>query len=356
MKVKNVKFNIAILGCGRVALHYYKIFKLNKIPNIDIVGVCDLKRSKAKLFASKFNSRYFLDLTNMIDQIKIDLLIICTPSGSHYHNAKTALNKNINVLVEKPIAMKPDQGEKLINIAKKKNLYLGVAFQNRFNSAVKCLKNAVREKRFGKIITIAVVLRWCRYQNYYNDEWHGTWKHDGGVINQQAIHHIDSLNWLFGPIKSVNSIIGNRLNKLQAEDTFVSSLELKNGALCTVEATTAARPKDYEASIAVLGEKGYAKIGGIALNKINDWEFLNKKKEDKIVKKLYSQKFDNGYGLSHLPLIKDSISQILLKKKDYSSTYSALTTTKIIHAFYSSAEQKKMILLNKNPKSKKLGK
>ena len=126
--------------------------------------------------------------------------------------------------------------------------------------------------------------------------------------------------------------------------------------MCTVEATTAARPKDYEASITVLGEKGYAKIGGIALNEITDWNFLNKKKEDKIVKKLYSQKFDNGYGLSHLPLIIDSLSQISLKKKDYSSTNSALTTTKIIHALYSSAEQKKMVLLNNNPKSNKLGK
>ena len=292
----------------------------------------------------------------MIERLKIDLLIICTPSGSHFLNVKTALIKNINVLVEKPITMRPDQGEKLINIAKKKNLYLGVAFQNRFNSAIQCLKSAVDKKRFGKIITIAVVLRWCRYQKYYNDEWHGTWKQDGGVINQQAIHHIDSLNWIFGPIKRVNSIIGNRLNKLQAEDTFVSSLELKNGALCTVEATTAARPKDYEASISVLGERGYAKIGGIALNRIIDWNFLNKKKEDRNVKKIYSQKFDDGYGLSHLPLIKDSLSQLYKKKKDYSSTYKALTTTKIIHAFYLSAEQKKMILLNSNPKSKKLGK
>jgi len=133
-------------------------------------------------------------------------------------------------------------------------------------------------------------------------------------------------------------------------------LELENGALCTVEATTAARPKDYEASISVLGEKGYAKIGGIALNKIIDWNFLKKNKQDKEVKKIYSQKFDDGYGLSHLPLIKDSLSQLFKNKKDYSSTYSALTTTKIIHAFYLSAEQKKMILLNDNPKSKKLGK
>tara|TARA_B100000780_G_scaffold279121_1_gene255732 strand:- start:3537 stop:4607 length:1071 start_codon:yes stop_codon:yes gene_type:complete len=356
MKLKNQKINIAIVGCGRVAEHYYKIFKIGKISNINITGVCDKKLKKAKLFASKYKSEWFTSLEKMLNSLDIDLLIICTPSGLHYSHAKKSLKKNINVLVEKPISMIPAQGEELIKIAKKNNLYFAVAFQNRYNQAIICLKDAILKKRFGKIITIAVVLRWCRYQKYYNDEWHGTWKNDGGVINQQAIHHVDALNWLFGPIKSVNAIIKNRLNKLQAEDTLVSSLELFNGSLCTVEATTAARPKDYEASISVIGEKGHAKIGGIALNEIIEWEFINKKKEDKKVKKLYSQKFDNGYGLSHLPLIIDALKKISLKKKNYSSTVSALETTKVIHAFYSSSEKKKMILLKNKPQSKKLGK
>ena len=354
--MKKKKFNIAILGCGRVAFHYYKIFKSKKIPNVSIVGVCDTNINKAKFFATKYKSKYFKYLKQMIEQLKIDLLIICTPSGSHFKDTYYALNKNISVLVEKPIAMIPDEGEKLINLAKKKNLYLGVAFQNRFNQAIKCLKDAFKNKRFGKIITISIVLRWCRYQDYYNDGWHGTWKNDGGVINQQAIHHVDILNWIFGPIKSVNTIIGNRLNRLQAEDTFVSSLKLKDGALCTFEATTASRPKDYEASITVNGERGYAKIGGIALNKIIYWDFKKKKQKDKFVKKYFSQKFENGYGNSHIPLIRSSLKEIQKKKKDYTHTYSALITTKIIHAFYSSAEQKRMISLIDSPRSKKLGK
>ena len=354
MRIKN-KTNIAFIGCGRVAEHYYKILKKGKISNISIVGVCDKNIKKARLFANRYKSKYFISLDKMLNEINIDLLIICTPSGSHFSHAKKGLIKKINVLVEKPISMTPAQGEELIRLARKKNLYLGVAFQNRFNKAITSLKNAISKKRFGKIVTIAVVLRWCRYQSYYNDEWHGTWKNDGGVINQQAIHHIDALNWLFGPVKSVNAIAKNRLNKLQAEDTIVSTLELSNGSLCTVEATTAARPKDYEASISVVGQKGYVKVGGIALNEINEWEFINKKKEDRNIKKLNSQKFENGYGLSHLPLILDALKKISLKKKNYSSTLSALETTRIIHAFYSSNEKKKMIFLKDGPKSKKLG-
>ena len=121
MKLKNQKINIAIVGCGRVAEHYYKIFKIGKISNINITGVCDKKLKKAKLFASKYKSEWFTSLEKMLNSLDIDLLIICTPSGLHYSHAKKSLKKNINVLVEKPISMIPAQGEELIKIAKKNN-------------------------------------------------------------------------------------------------------------------------------------------------------------------------------------------------------------------------------------------
>ena len=110
-------------------------------------------------------------------------------------------------------------------------------------------------------------MRWCRLQDYYEDGWHGTWKYDGGVINQQAIHHVDALNWLLGPVDSLTATITNRLNNLEAEDTLVSIMKFENGALGTIEATTAARPEDFEASLSVVGENGMVLVGGIALNK-----------------------------------------------------------------------------------------
>ena len=164
-------------------------------------------------------------------------------------------------------------------------MHLVVAFQNRFNKAIQYIKEAIDKKRFGKIVTSAVVLRWCRYQNYYEDGWHGTWLNDGGVISQQI--RMNALNWLIGPLR-IYVHLKLELNKLQAEDTHVSIIKLNDGSLSTIEATTAARPRDFEASISIIGEKGMAKVSGIALNEIVEWELL-KKKSDKLIKKNYSQ-------------------------------------------------------------------
>ena len=128
--------------------------------------------------------------------------------------------------------MLPSQAEELKKIANENKLMYGVAFQNRLNPAITALERAIKDNRFGKIITATIRLRWCRFQDYYEDGWHGTWAMDGGVINQQAIHHIDALNWLFGPIKSVNSIIGNifkdtNLLKEDLEKLKMSRIELE---------------------------------------------------------------------------------------------------------------------------------
>ena len=167
----------------------------------------------------------------------------------------------------------------------------GVVFQNRFNKSIQFLKELVEKKKFGKIVSVSIKLLWCRYQNYYNDEWHGKWKDDGGVINQQAIHHVDVMRWLFGPIKSVCAVSSNRLNKLQAEDTMHVLVKFLSGFNGTIEATTATRPLDLEASITVLGEKGRIVISGIALNQIKDFKMKSLNTKLSKIKKSMMKKF-----------------------------------------------------------------
>ena len=154
---------------------------------------------------------------------------------------------------------------------------IAVAFQNRLNPSIAYVKNLLLKKKFGKIISSSVRLRWCRYQDYYNDDWHGKWSMDGGVLNQQAIHHIDAINYLIGKIETVAAFSTKRINKLEAEDTIVSILKFKNGSLGTFEATTAARPIDLEASLAITGDKGYVDISGIALNNIKSIKYHNQR-------------------------------------------------------------------------------
>lgn len=347
------KLKVGIVGCGRVAKHYIKFLK--KLSEIKIEAVCDKKKERAKDYSKIFNCKYFVKYNEMLKYLNYDLIIILSPSGLHYEHAKKALQQGFNVLVEKPITLRADHALNLLKIAKKKKAILEVSFQNRNNFAIKLLKDSIKKKKFGKIITVAVVLRWCRYQKYYDDDWHGRWKLDGGVISQQAIHHLDALNWLVGPIECVQAITTRRLNRLEAEDTIVCNFKLKNGALSTLEATTASRPKDHEASISIVGQKGIAKIGGIALNKIEKWEFIKSSQKDKDVFKKYSQNFKNGYGESHYSILKNIVKKIYSKKLDYSSTIFAIETTKLLNGIYRSDEIKKIIKMKNNINSKRLG-
>jgi len=347
--------NIAFVGCGRVSEHYIKIFKKINSEKYFIKVCFDLELIKAKDFALNFQDcKSDIDINNISNYSKIDLVIIATPSGNHYEHAKFFLKLGYNVLVEKPICMIPSQAGEIISLAEKKGIMLCCAFQNRFNKSIKYLKKIVDKKLLGKIITVSVRLRWCRLQSYYEDAWHGKWNMDGGVINQQAIHHIDILNWLFGPIDEVVSTSTKRLNNLEAEDTLIALFKLRNGGLGTIEATTAARPKDFEASISVIAENGKISISGIALNIIDDIYIINNK--DKIDVNEFNEEVENGYGNSHFVLLNEIF--IRLEDNNFESPvnpHEAMSTLKLIHSLYSSDETGSWIKNTKNIESKRLG-
>ena len=354
MKEKSVR--IAVIGCGRVAQHYKKILDSGVVAHWKMVGFYDVILERANFLAEHFKTKSYSSFEVMLENTSPDLILILTPSGLHYQHTKIAFNYNCNVLCEKPITMLPSHAEELKKIASEKGLMYGTAFQNRLNPAIIALEKAIKGNRFGKIITATIRLRWCRYQDYYEDGWHGTWAQDGGVINQQAIHHVDAINWLLGPIESVNATIANRLNNLEAEDTLVAIMKFKNGALGTIEATTAARPEDFEASLSVVGEKGMVLVGGIALNKIETWEFVESVLEDKLIPGQYSQEVETGYGISHGPLLQGVINTLQSGRIDtLVSADDAINTARVVHALYKSDEEQCWVKLKDKPVSKRLG-
>jgi UDP-N-acetyl-2-amino-2-deoxyglucuronate dehydrogenase len=351
------KIRIVTIGCGRVAQHYKKILDSGVVTNWSMVGFYDILSERSKEFSQIFNTKSYESFESMLETARPDLVLILTPSGLHYQHTKIAFDYNCNVLCEKPVTMLPSQAEELKEIAQEKNLMYGTAFQNRLNPAIMALDRAIKNNRFGKIITATIRIRWCRYQDYYEDGWHGTWAQDGGVINQQAIHHVDAVNWLLGPIESVNATMTNRLNDLEAEDTLVAIMKFKNGALGTMEATTAARPKDFEASLSIVGEKGMVLVGGIALNKIETWEFVEPLQDDATISEQCSQKVETGYGISHGPLLQGVIDTLLDGRIDtLVSPEDAIKTAKVVHALYKSDEERCWVKLADNPVSNRLGK
>lgn len=351
------KVRIVAVGCGRVAQHYRRILDSGMVTGWQMVGFCDVIAKRAEEFAEHYTAVAFTDYVSMLDKCSPDLVLVLTPSGLHYDHTRIALDCGFHVLVEKPMTMLPSQARELDALACDKGLMYGVAFQNRLNPAIRCLQQALAKERFGKIVTATIRLRWCRLQEYYEDGWHGTWAQDGGVINQQAIHHVDAMNWLLGPIVSVCAVSANRINHLEAEDTMVAVVRFKNGALGTIEATTAARPEDFEASLSVVGEKGMALIGGIALNKVETWRFVEPMPDDTEVPSKFSQDVPTGYGLSHGPLLQQVIDALTEGRIDPPvPAKQGIPTTELVHALYRSEELGGWVLLDDKLVSNRLGK
>lgn len=353
----NDTVQIGLIGCGRVANHYRSIINGEALRDFNLVGVCDIDLVKAQEYGRSVGAPAFGEIDDLLKTVDPDLVVVLTPSGLHYAHSLRALESGSHVLVEKPAAMIPDQIATVQSRADELGLMYGVAFQNRLNPSIVALADAVHTHRFGKIVTVAVRLRWCRYNDYYSDGWHGTWAQDGGVINQQAIHHLDVMSWLFGPIESVCAAETRRLNTLEAEDTLVAAVRFVDGALGTIEVTTAARPRDFEASISVVGERGMVRIGGIALNIVEEWDFIDSSTDDSTIPIAKSQVVPSGYGLSHGPLLQATIDALRQGSTVAPVSGSdSISTARLVHALYRSTEIMGWVNLSDKVDSNRLGK
>ena len=266
---------------------------------------------RAREFTEALGAAPFDDLGAMLAQSDAEVVIISTPSGDHAAHIRAILEAGRHVVVEKPMTMRPEDAIALTKLAEARHRMLCVVKQNRYNPAMVKLKQTVESGRFGKLVLGTVRVRGARDMKYYSsDPWRGKFRSDGGVITNQAIHHIDALQWVLGPIAAVCAAGTARLNEIEVDDTTVGTLRFRSGAIGVIEATTAARPDDIEASLSVLGQGGTAVVGGLALNQIESWLFANPMPGDDTVPVEFSQEIPNAYGLGHAPLLQDVADQL----------------------------------------------
>lgn len=325
---------IAVIGAGRVFAHYLEnVFTKSFINHHEIYIFSNSYINKLDSgHSSIIKLKSFEELIN----VKPDCAFILTPSGLHYEHSLECLKNGINVLCEKPLTMRLDHLYSLVDLAEENDLIYSPVFQNRFNPTVVIVKQIIDNGMLGDSKIASVNLHWSREQSYYEDKWHGKWKTDGGVINQQAIHHIDCLIHLNGKIDSVISSKYNLINNLEAEDTHIALLSHANGSIGTLELTTSARPCDKSSMISILGTKGYIEIGGLALNNINCIELEDKSLEAKV--KATSFSVDSAYGYSHKIIVEDFLSSIKNKVTPKVSAKSSFDTHQAIHSLYRSTE------------------
>jgi len=218
------------------------------------------------------------------------------------------------------------------------------------------LREAIENRRFGKLVMGTVRVRWCRPQAYYDQaSWRGTWEFDGGVLTNQASHHVDLLEWMMGDVESVFAKSSTALANIETEDTAVAVLKFRNGALGCIEATTATRPKDLEGSISILGEKGTVEIGGFAVNKMKTWAFSEPATDDEGVMEQYSVNPPNVYGFGHQAYYEHVISCLDTGGKQLVDGLEGRRSIELVTAIYESIETGKEVQLRFMPKHCKLG-
>lgn len=350
------KIKFALVGCGRISKKHAELLGNNKIPDTKLAAVCDTNKEKAVALSEQYSVPYYTSMDTMMQTENIDVVVVLTESGKHAKHTIHLAQYGKHIIVEKPMALRLDDTDEMIKACSENNCKLFVVKQNRFNLPVIQLRKAIDNKRFGKLVLGTVRVRWSRSQPYYDqDPWRGTWALDGGVLANQASHHVDLLQWMMGEVESVYAKSTTALVNIEAEDTAVVVLKFRSGALGIIEATTAVRPKDLEGSLSILGEKGTVEIGGFAVNEIKHWNFSNSLTSDEEVKEKYSENPPNVYGFGHLEYYKDVVNAILNNKKSLIDGFEGKKSLEIISAIYESVETNKEVLLRFHPQKCKLG-
>ena len=338
------KIKIVVIGCGRIAKNHFE--SIQKHHNqLELIAICDCDESALATYQNNYAVPAYDNLDELIQQERFDLAVICTPSGIHAEQSIKLLENGIHVVCEKPMATDYNDALNMVKAADKSGAQLFVVKQNRRNATLSLLKKVILEERFGRIYMVNINVFWTRPQAYYDlANWRGTWEFDGGAFMNQASHYVDLLSWLIGPIDQIHAMTATLGRKIEAEDTGVVNLRWRSGALGSMNVTMLTYPKNLEGSITILGEKGSVRIGGLAVNQIEHWEFADKKDYDQNIKEANYQT-TSVYGFGH-PLYYNNVIDVLRGRAEAETDgRSGLKSMEILTAIYRSAKMNRPVAL-----------
>jgi UDP-N-acetyl-2-amino-2-deoxyglucuronate dehydrogenase len=303
------KIRIALVGCGRISANHFGSIERHA-EHLELTAVCDIDPTVVEEHGERYRVPAYQDLEEMLTRERIDLVALCTPSGVHPQQTILAARHGVNVVTEKPMATRWRDGVAMVKACDDAGVRLFVVKQNRRNKTLQLLKRSISEKRFGKIHMVNVNVFWQRPQSYYDqgNGWRGTWEFDGGAFMNQASHYVDLLEWLIGPVQEVQAMMSTT-RAIEVEDTGVLNVRWRNGALGSMSVTMLTYPKNLEGSITILGERGTARVGGVAVNEIQQWDFAEPKDYDDEVRSA-SYETLSVYGVGH-PLYYSNVVETM---------------------------------------------
>jgi UDP-N-acetyl-2-amino-2-deoxyglucuronate dehydrogenase len=316
-----------------------------------------VKPERAQAFGAKYGVPQFTDMHEMMQTSGIDAVSVLTESGLHAAHVIALAPHGKHIIVEKPMALTLSDADAMIDACHRAGVKLFVVKQNRFNVPVVKARHALESGRFGRLSLGTVRVRWCRPQSYYDqDSWRGTWAMDGGVLSNQASHHVDMLEWMMGDVEEVFAMGTRALADIEAEDTAVATLKFASGALGVIEATTATRPVDLEGSLSILGEGGTVEIAGFAVNHMRHWKFVAPQPGDDQVLEKYSVNPPNVYGFGHQAYYDHVVDCILNGKQQLVDGAEGRRSLELITAIYESIASQQPVTFPFRPRFSRLGK
>ena len=330
------RISFALVGCGRISDNHIAALSAHG-ERAELVAVCDNRPDALAAAMAKTGAKGYASLDALLAESDAQVIVLATPSGLHPRQAMRVAAAGRHVLTEKPMATKFDEGMQMVRACRDADVKLFVVKQNRLNPTMQRLKSAVDEGRFGRLVMAVVNVFWTRPQSYYDAApWRGRWDLDGGAFLNQASHYVDMLDWLVGPVDSVHAYTATLGRTIEAEDTGVMSLRLRRGALASINVTMLTHGKNFEGSITLLGEQGTVRVGGVALNRIEHWEFAEPRPEDATVTEA-SYGTASVYGHGHAPYYANVINTLRGEAHAEVDGYEGLRSLEVIIAAYRSA-------------------
>jgi UDP-N-acetyl-2-amino-2-deoxyglucuronate dehydrogenase len=334
---KDRPVRVALVGCGRIFKSHLDAVQEHK-SRLELVGVCDVDPAALDAAKKRTGAPGFAALDEVLAGSNADLVVLATPSGLHPAQAIQAAGAGRHVMTEKPMATRWDDGKKMVETCDKAGVQLFVVKQNRLNPTVRLVKRALDRHRFGRIYSVTCNVFWTRPQEYYDSaKWRGTWEFDGGAFMNQASHYVDLLDWLIGPVESVFAYTATLARRIEVEDSGVAAIHWRNGALGSINVTMLAYPKNLEGSITILGEKGTVRLGGVAVNRIEHWEFADGDPEDDAKWKEASYQTSSVYGQGHVLYYDNVIKALRGEAPAETDGREGLRSLELLVAIYESA-------------------
>jgi len=340
-----------VIGCGMIANFHAKA--IADMRGAKLAACFDMFPAAADRLASQTGCTGYHDLKSMLADPRVDIVTICSPSGAHMEPAIAAAKAGKHVIVEKPLEVTLKRCDRIIDACDKAGVTLATIFPSRFHESSQLIKQAIGKGRFGRLTVGDAYVKWFRTQEYYDSgAWRGTWALDGGgALMNQAIHSVDLLTWLMGPVAEISAHTATLAHKrIEVEDVAMATLRFANGALGVIEATTAAYPGSLK-RIEIHGADGSAVLEE---EDIKTWDFAKRTAADKALLERMAGKTQTGGGAAdpaaighhgHTKLFKDVVKAITKGRHPLIDGPEGRRSVEIILGIYKAAETGKTIKL-----------